>query len=307
MKIIAIIPAFNEEQTISEVIARVRKFVDKVIVINDGSTDKTEQFALRAGAKVINNIVRKGLGRTIRAGYQTALDENAEIVVQIDADNQYAAEDIPKLVKPIIENKADMVLASRFLGGIEDMPFSKKLGNKISTIVTRLVCGAKISDSTTGFRAIRRQVLEEISPTSDFTYTQEMIIRVQKEGWRIAEIASFFKKRKSGDSRLFSSVISYARNAFLIIVLTYRDYHPLKLFGIPGIILGLIGLILGLHLIQLQSLGINLSSRIGLIVLSVFLMLAGLILVFMGVLADMVEQKYRQTKRELMSLRKKFK
>ncbi|MDO8626920.1 MAG: glycosyltransferase family 2 protein, partial [Candidatus Diapherotrites archaeon] len=224
--------------------------------------------------------------------------------VQIDADNQYTAEDIPKLVKPIIENKADMVLASRFQGGMEGMPFSKRFGNKISTFVTNKVSGAKISDSTTGFRAIRKEVLEEISPTSDFTYTQEMIIRVQKEGWRIAEIPSFFKKRKFGESRLFSSVITYARNAFLIIILTYRDYHPVKFFGIPGIILGVIGFLLGLHLLQLQFAGVNLSTRFGLIVLSAFLILSGLILVSMGIIADAIEQKFRQTKREMLSIKR---
>ena len=130
MKTIAIIPAYNEESTISDVIKGTSQFVDEILVINDGSTDNTSDIAKSAGATVIDNIVNRGLGRTIKRGYEEAIKRGADIVVQIDADGQYDPQEIPKLIQPILDNKADLVLGSRLENLKYEMPWLKKQGNK---------------------------------------------------------------------------------------------------------------------------------------------------------------------------------
>ncbi len=227
-KIIVIIPAYNEQETIASVVDQVKQYTKKIIVIDDGSTDNTAANADASGAQVISNTTNRGLGITVRIGYEAALKSDAEIIVQVDADGQYTIEDIPALIKPISENRADMVLASRIKGGIEEMPLKKRIGNGVGTLLTRLVSGCPVSDSQTGFRAMRRELLEEVLPTGGYTYVQEMIIRASKEGWRISEVPSFFKKRRHGQSRLISSIAVYAVKAIAIIFRTMLEYHPLS-------------------------------------------------------------------------------
>jgi glycosyltransferase involved in cell wall biosynthesis len=299
-KVVIIIPAYNEEKSIAAVIRDVKKYASEIIVIDDGSTDHTISIAKKNGAFVLPNIINRGLGTTIRRGYQTALEHGADIVVQIDADGQYMATDIPKLIKPIIDNKADMVLGSRFLGGIQQMPLGNRAGNKIGTLVTGLVAGQNISDAQTGFRAMRKELLDEIIPMSKKTYVQEMIIRAVKEGWRVLEIPSYFKKRKSGPSRLIASLPGYAQRAFLIIIRMIREYHPLFFFGAPGMIFLLWGMGLGAEMSYVYLFGSgDVSTRTGTIIFSAFLMLLGFLLIMLGYVADMIQIKYLQLREEV--------
>jgi glycosyltransferase involved in cell wall biosynthesis len=225
MKIATIIPAYNEEKTIAKVVREMKQFSDEVIVIDDGSKDTTRSIAASAGAVVVPNPVNLGMGVSVRRGYKIAVQRNADIIIQTDADDQYTAADVPKLIKPIIENKADMVIASRFLGGIESMPQRKKLGNQFCTMITNLVAGTRLSDTQSGFRAMRKELLMQISPTGKKDYVHEMVIRASREGWRIAEVPSYFKQRKFGDSRLFSSLTVYAyRFASAILKMIYKYY-----------------------------------------------------------------------------------
>lgn len=303
-KIVTIIPAFNEEKTIAQVIEEVKPYSTEVIVIDDGSRDRTREIAKAQGAIVIPNIINRGLGTTIRRGYQAALKHGADIIVQIDGDGQYTASDIPKLVLPIIKNQADMVLASRFRGGIESMPLSNRIGNIIGTLTTSLVAGKNISDAQTGFRAMRKELLEEIIPMSKKTYVQEMIIRAIREGWRVREVPSFFKRRRDGHSRLISSLWGYARRAALIILRMIREYHPLMFFGMPGIIILTWGLVLGAEMSYIYWFGSgDVSQRTGTIVLSAFLMLFGFLLILLGYIADMIQFKYLQLREELRSFK----
>ncbi|MEM4259840.1 MAG: glycosyltransferase family 2 protein [Candidatus Woesearchaeota archaeon] len=304
-KIVVIIPAYNEEKTIGNVISEVKRYVNNIIVVDDGSRDKTVEISKQLGAKVVSNIINRGLGITIKRGYLAAIDEGADIIIQIDADGQYTTEDIPRLVKPIIDNKADMVLASRFRGGVQYMPMGNVIGNKIGTLITSIVAGQKISDAQTGFRAMRKEILEEIIPISQKTYVQEMIIRAVKEGWRVVEIPSFFKRRKSGPSRLIPSITGYASKAFLIIVRMIREYNPLLFFGIPGIIFLLVGILIGAEMVFMYFFGSgDVSSRIGTIIFSSFLMLLGVLLIMLGYLADMIHVKYLQLKEEIKRIKK---
>ena len=286
------------------VIDETKKFVDEIIVVNDGSTDNTIKIAKEKGAIVVDNVINRGLGTTMRMGYKEALKRGANIIVQIDADGQYTTEDIPKMVELIKSGQADMVLASRVKGGIEAMPFGKKLGNQIGTIVTRLVSGYPVSDAQTGFRAMRRELIEEIQPRSKYTYVQEMIIRANKEGWKIVEIPSFFKKRGGdGSSRLISNVFSYAKKAVLIILRALQQYHPFVFFGSLGVILIFSGIVLGLSLVY-DFLVFGAIGKLPSVILTSLLVIMGIQCLFFGFLADMLNEFRSEVKEEIRDLKK---
>ena len=299
MKLVVTIPAYNEEKTIGKVIREIkecieiRKYCDdvKVLVINDGSTDNTVEEAKKAGAdKIISFRKNRGLARAFKAGLETALEMGADIIVNIDADGQYNPKEIPKLIKPILDGKADIVLGSRFKGWIEYMPIQKRIGNRIATWVTRLASGIPISDAQTGFRAFSREAALRLNVLADYTYVQETIIQAAKMGLKIEEVPIEFRKRRgNGKSRLISNIFSYAKRAGLTILRTYRDYHPLKTFLYIGLFLLLIGIVIGLrvlyHYIQTGMIGFYLPSAI----LSVALIIIGFQTIVLGLLADMLK------------------
>lgn len=231
-RICVIVPARNEEKTIAEVIKRIPNHlspsITKIVVIDEGTTDQTATLARMLGAKVLNLGPKRGLAEAFRAGLKEALKENADIIVTIDGDAQYSPEDIPNLVAPISAEKADIVLGSRFAGGIEDMPITKKIGNVFFTLITRMVTGVRISDSQTGFRAMTRKVAESLEITSDYTYTQEMIIDAAFKGFQIIEKPIFFAKRQNGKSRLIPNLPLYASKATKAILKSYMR-NALKL------------------------------------------------------------------------------
>ncbi len=286
MKTIAIIPAYNEESTIADVINQTSLYVDEIVVINDGSTDSTMNVSKNSGAIVIDNIVNRGLGKTIQRGYYEAIKRGADIVVQIDADGQYDPQEIPKLVNPIIENRADLVLGSRLENIKYEMSWTKRNGNKAFSWLLRFLTDKDIKDGQTGFRAIRKDVLETIQLRGDFTYTQEMIIKSAKEGWRIENIPINFYPRIEGESRLISSPLSYAWRALIIIFRTLRDYDPLRFFGIPGILLIITGLTLGSAIFYKFAL-VGFIGHTPAVVLTSLLIISGMQLIFLALMADM--------------------
>jgi len=210
VKVVTVIPAYNEERTVSAVVREAKRHSDDVVVVDDGSVDATARMARIAGASVVLNKRHLGLGAAIRRGYKEALRRGAGIVVQVDADGQYVVSDIPKLVRPILENRADMVIASRFLGGIEEMPFAKRVGNRVFTLLTGLVIGRQLSDAQSGFRAMRSWLVRKIIPEEDYGYTHEITIKAARNRARIVEVPSYFRKRQHGRSRLVSSMFKYA-------------------------------------------------------------------------------------------------
>lgn len=299
MKIVAIIPAYNEEESVGEIVKKTKEYVNDVIVIDDGSTDRTAEIAEKAGAIVYSHSRNRGLGLTIIDGYSLALKQNADIILQIDADGQYLPEEIPKLLKPINDKKADIVLGSRFAGEIEEMSLTKKIGNRLFSKITSFLSGTKITDAQTGFRAMRKEVADSIIPIGKYTYTQEMIIRSLKEGYQVLEVPIFFAKRKYGKSRLIRNIFSYGLLAFSIVIKTFRDYHPLIFFGVPGLILLLIGFLLGGYILSLYLAVKSLSEHTGIIVLTALLIMFGSFMVFVGMLAEMIQSRYLQIREHI--------
>ncbi len=295
MKIVVTIPAYNEEGTIAAVIKKIdevmgqNKYSYKILVADDGSRDKTAEIAKREGAVVYSHPKNYGLAETFTTEVEKALDLGAEVIVHIDADTQYRAEEIPKLIAEI-EKGYDLVLGSRFKGTIESMPFMKRIGNIAFSKVISNVTGVEISDGQTGFRAFTRKVAESIKITSSHTYTQEQIIRAVREKFRIKEVPVYFAKRKD-KSRLMSNPFDYALKAWINIIRIYRDYEPLKFFGIAGGLVFSIGFALGLYLSYVQIFGEGVNRHLGLMMLDILVLSIGLQVIIFGFIADMIKKR----------------
>jgi len=294
------IPAYNEENTIAKVIEEIPRKIDgidsvEVLVIDDGSTDRTSEIAKKAGADYL--LIHKrnlGLARTFKDGLDFALALGADIIVNIDADAQYNAKEIPKLIEPILKGEADIVIGDRQIDKLDHMPKSKKIGNKIASWVTRRLSGLPIKDAQTGFRAFSREAAMKLNILGEYTYTQETIIQAAKKGLKVVEIPVEFRRRE-GKSRLISSIWGYAKNAGITILRTYRDYHPFKVFVAIGGLIFLAGTLVALrvllHYFETGAVTPHLPSA----VLSVLLILIGSLTAIFGLLADML-----RTQRELI-------
>ena len=179
-----IIPAYNEEKRIGKVLQRMPDFIDEVIVVDDGSKDKTSEVARGFGAKVIRLERNQGKGRAMSEGIKKA---NGDIIVFIDADGQHKPEEIIKLVKPIVNGEADFVIGSRLIKVQGERPLIRKISNFITTSLIRLKLGISVKDTQSGFRAIRREFLPEIE-SKRYEVETEVLIKAVKKGARVKEV-----------------------------------------------------------------------------------------------------------------------
>ena len=226
MKIVITIPAFNEERTIGKVIQEIRHVMGvgsynyTILVLDDGSTDRTSEVARKCGAIVFSHQRNRGLAQTFREEMQQCLRLGADIIVHTDADGQYFAEDIPRLLKKI-EEGYDLVLGSRFRKRNSHIHLLKRFGNWAFALVLSQLTQVRLTDTTTGFRAFKREIAKEIEYINTFTYTQEQIIKAAKQQFHITEIG--IHTRKTRESRLFKSPWQYALKAWVNILRIYRD------------------------------------------------------------------------------------
>jgi polyprenyl-phospho-N-acetylgalactosaminyl synthase len=191
MKIFCIIPAFNEEKTIGEVIKKIKPLVDEVVVVDDGSSDKTAAIALVGGAIVLKHPLNRGQGAALETGNQYALQKGADIIFHFDADGQFSVEDIPAVLAPLLAGEADAVLGSRFLEKKSNMPFFKeKVFMPIARLVNRLLFGAVLTDPQSGFRAATAQVWKKIKIRQDgMAHCSEIIAKIFKNKLRVREVS----------------------------------------------------------------------------------------------------------------------
>lgn len=168
MRVVALIPAYNEEHRIAAAVRDARSFVDAVVVVDDCSSDATGEAARRAGATVLTHVMNRGQGAALQTATEYALDAlGADVVVHFDADGQMAGREIPSMVEPIARDEADVVLGSRFLGRETNMPFTRRIANRLARLFTLLVSGVALTDTHNGFRALSRHAAEEMTITID--------------------------------------------------------------------------------------------------------------------------------------------
>ena len=290
MKIVVTIPAFNEAKSIGKLISDIKTVMNsgrynyKILVVDDGSKDKTAEIAKKSGAIAYSHPKNYGLAETFKTEIKKCLELKADIIIHIDADHQYLPKEIPKLIKEI-KNGNDLVLGSRFKGKIESMPFIKRVGNTAFSKVVSQISKIKISDAQTGFRAFTKEVAKNVQIISNHTYTQEQVIRSVKQKFRIKEVPIYFAKR-NGKSKLIRNPLEYAAKAWINIFRIYRDYEPLKFFGFFGSLFFLLGFIIGIYLIFLHFTS-GIVGHFALIMFDVLILSIGLQIIIFGFLADM--------------------
>jgi glycosyltransferase involved in cell wall biosynthesis len=244
VKLIIQIPCLNEERTLPDTLAQLPSEVDgfdtvEWLVVDDGSTDDTAIVAREAGAhhlvRLTNN---KGLAAAFQAGLDAALKLGADVIVNTDADNQYRAADIPRLVAPILEGRADMVVGDRRVETIEHFSMSKKLLQRLGSWVVRRASGTEVPDTTSGFRAYNREAALQLLVVSNYTYTLESLIQAGKMLVAVEHVPVGTNPRLR-ESRLFESTGSYVRRNALTIFRAYVLYEPLRVFTITASIFAL--------------------------------------------------------------------
>jgi glycosyltransferase involved in cell wall biosynthesis len=312
-KLVVLVPAFNEEKTIASVVRAVPRRVRgiasvKVLVVDDGSVDRTAERAKKAGAdKIVSHGVNRGLGRAFQTGMDSALGMGADLVVNIDADGQFNPRDIGKLIGPILAGKADVVTCSRFKDPSlkPKMPFIKFFGNRVFTSVINFFTRSGFTDTQCGFRAYSREAALRLNLFAKFTYTQEVLIDLLAKGLRIEEVACKVQGERKGESRVVKHWWTYGIKALVIVVRTLRDYKPLQFFGGAGIVTLGLGVLYGLWLWWVSGLPGVTNIPVWQVILAILLILAGLLLVVLALVADMLDRQRRLQEEILYRMKKK--
>ena len=241
MKITIGIPAYNEEKNIAVIITKLKKITDSIIVCDDGSSDMTAEISKNLGATVISHKKNMGYGVAINSIFQKSKELNVDLLVTFDADGQHRVEDIEKVVEPIKNNTADLVIGSRFLDKKSNVPNYRKIGIKVITKITNASIKKKLTDSQSGFRAYNKQVLSQISPSDiGMGISTEILIKSSSKGLRIMEVPVTILY--SGDTSTHNPV-SHGTSVLLSTIKFTSIEHPLKFYGIPSVIFLIIGVI----------------------------------------------------------------
>ena len=241
MKITIGIPAYNEEKNIAKIITKLKKITDSIIVCDDGSSDMTSEIAKNLGVIVISHKKNMGYGAAIRTIFEKSAEIGSDILVTFDADGQHRVEDISRVLRPLENSEADIVIGSRFLGKQSNVPNYRKLGIKVITQVTNSSIKTKLTDSQSGFRAYSKQVLSKISLSEiGMGISTEILIKASSGGLRITEVPITILY--SGDTSTHNPVSHGTSVLFSTIKFTSIE-HPLKFYGIPSVIFLTIGMI----------------------------------------------------------------
>lgn len=292
MKLIIQIPCYNEAETLEIALNDLPKHIEGIdcieyLIINDGSKDNTVKVARQWGVHYIVNFRRnKGLAKGFMAGLDACLRNGADIIVNTDADNQYCGEDIEKLVRPIIEERTDIVIGERPIDQTEHFsPLKKKL-QRFGSWVVRKASKTDIPDAPSGFRAYSREAAMRLNVTNEYTYTLETIVQAGRE--KIAmESVPIRTNAELRPSRLFSSMMGYVKKSMVTIIRAFMMYKPLKFFTIVGLIPFLIGAGIGIRYLVLMFMGIA-GGHIQSLILASILIMLGFMTMIIGLQADII-------------------
>jgi glycosyltransferase involved in cell wall biosynthesis len=257
VKLIIQIPCLNEAEHIEVTLAALPREIPGVsqieyLVIDDGSSDGTAEIAQQAGAHYIaRHPVNRGLATAFQTGVHRALSEGADVIVNTDADNQYNAADIEKLIRPILERQADLVIGIRPIDEIEHFSWLKKRLQKLGSLAVRALSGTDIRDVTSGFRALSRDAAISINLTTRYTHTLETLIQAGNKNLRIAQVPIRINDKRR-ESRLFQSMGGYVARSTLDVLQIYLHYDGAKVLARLGLVLFAPGLLLGLRYVYLE-------------------------------------------------------
>ena len=239
MKITIGIPAYNEEKNIASIITKLKNITDSIIVCDDGSSDMTSEISKNLGAIVISHKKNMGYGAAIRTIFQKSVELDSDILVTFDADGQHRIDDVNKILQPLKNNEADIVIGSRFLDNETKVPNYRKIGIKVITQVTNASLKKKLTDSQSGFRAYNKQALTQISPSEmGMGISTEILIKASNKGLRIAEIPITILYHDDASTH---NPVSHGTSVLISTIKFTSIEHPLKFYGIPSIIFLIIG------------------------------------------------------------------
>ena len=292
MKLIIQIPCYNEAETLEVALNDLPKQIDGIdeieyLIINDGSKDNTVEVAKNWGVHyVVNFKCNKGLAKGFMAGLDACLRQGADIIVNTDADNQYCGADIEKLVRPILDGKADIVIGERPIDDTEHFsPLKKKLQH-IGSWTVRVASKTDVPDAPSGFRAYSRQAALKMNVVNEYTYTLETIVQAGRNNMAITSVP-IRTNPELRKSRLFNSMFGYIKKSMLTIIRAFMMYKPLRFFTIIGSTIFLIGLILGIRFLVFVFMGES-GGHIQSLILASTLLLLGFQTFISGLQADLI-------------------
>lgn len=312
--LVVIIPALNEEATIESVIRLIPRQITgvgkvEVLVVNDGSTDSTRSIAERTGAHVISHEVNYGVGRAYSTGIDEALRLGADIIVNIDADAQFNPADIPALIQPILDGKAEFVTASRFKDPalVPQMTRAKLWGNKLMSMIISSIVGRKFYDVSCGFRACTKETALKLNLSGSFTYTQETFLDLAAKGVHIAELPMLVRgTREIGESKVASNLFKYGSRTMRIIVRAYKDYWPWQFFSAIASVFFAVAFLSGGFLIAWRITHGKFTPHIWSGFVGGFFFAMGMLCLLMGMIGDMLRKMRLNQERLLYFQRKAY-
>ena len=291
-KLIIQIPCYNEENSLPITLQALPRQLPgcssvEWLIIDDGSTDRTIQVAKEHGVDhVVRHIHNLGLARAFMSGLEASVSLGADIIVNTDADNQYVAADIPKLIAPILAGEADIVIGSRPIDSISEFSPLKKLLQKFGSWMVRQVSKTGIQDTTSGFRAWSRKAALQMHVFNEFSYTLETIIQAGQKGMAIVDVP-IRTNPQMRPSRLVRSIPHYVQKSFLTILRIFMTYQPFTFFAIPGLISFLAGFLLGVRFLYFYF-TVGGAGHIQSLIFAAILLGLGSFLVVTGLLADLI-------------------
>ncbi|NWF76983.1 MAG: glycosyltransferase family 2 protein [Chloroflexi bacterium] len=285
VKVLAGIPAYNEARYIGSIVLQARQYVDKVTVVDDGSTDNTARVAELAGATVIRHAENKGYGAAVQSILAEAKKRNADVLVLLDADAQHDPNEIPALIKPISEG-FDLVIGSRE-GQKDKTPRYRRIGQKVIFRSSRLASKTNISDPECGFRAFSRRAISELElKETGMAVSSETIVRAAEKNLRITEVPISNIYTKDGSTL---HPIRHGIDVLGRIIVMISQRRPLFFFGLAGGILLVVALIIGIRVINIAATTGNLA--IGSTILTTLFIIAGILTIFTGIILNALNRR----------------
>lgn len=309
LKLIIQIPCYNEAETLPETLAALPSHIPgidqiEVLVIDDGSSDNTVDTAQSAGVDhIIRHNHNRGLAATFMTGIDACLSRGADIIVNTDADNQYQADDITKLVEPILNNRADLVVGDRDVLNVSSFSPLKKQLQRFGSWVVSKASGYDIPDATSGFRALSREAALHTLVLNEYSYTLETLIQAGAKRLAV-EYVPIRTNDPTRPSRLMKSTPHYLTNIIPTIIRSYTLYRPLRVFSILGFILVFGGVFLGLRFIYFNYIQNQGAGHIQSLILGAVLLIIGFQVFMIGLVADLIGANRKILDETLYRLRK---
>lgn len=308
-KLIIQIPCYNEELTLGTTLSALPRSlpgVDQVewLVINDGSRDRTVEVAKEYGVDhIVSFSSNQGLAKAFMAGLEASLKAGADIIVNTDADNQYCADDIPRLIQPILLKQAEMVIGARPIWQTKHFSYIKKLLQNFGSQMVRMASNTDVPDAPSGFRAISREAAMQLNVFNNYTYTLETIIQAGQKGLTVTSVP-IRTNPNLRRSRLVKSIPSYVMKSSFTILRIFMIYRPLRFFALLGSIPFAIGTLLGARWLLLFWLVDPTRSRAPSLILAAVLVLIGFQLWMFGLVADLMAANRRLLEETRVRLRR---